>query len=178
MTFLDMTVFTPSTNSYTNQVLSKSYEVKEKEKKGADNQRVQPVEHGTLTPVVLFSTDNMRRECKNFYSQLSKMVSNKQIHPNSFAAAWIRKKVSFSLVKSISLFISGSSQWIRAMNLFSLLLTMLLSMKLTAWLKWTIFLNFYLVIYCIYFFFIIFIVIFDLRLVRKCISIVIGRKMQ
>ena len=136
MTFLDITVFTPSTNSYTNQVLSKSYEVKEKEKKGADNQRVQPVEHGTLTPVVLFSTDNMRRECKNFYSQLSKMVSNKQIHPNSFAAAWIRKKVSFSLVKSISLFISGSSQWIRAMNLFSLLLTMLLSMKLTTWLKW------------------------------------------
>ena len=178
MTFLDITVFTPSTNSYTNQVLSKSYEVKEKEKKGADNQRVQPVEHGTLTPVVLFSTDNMRRECKNFYSQLSKMVSNKPIHPNSFAAAWIRKKVSFSLVKSISLFISGSSQWIRAMNLFSLLLTMLLPMKLTAWLKWTIFLNFYLVIYCIYFFFIIFIVIFDFRLVRKCISIAIGHKMQ
>ena len=178
MTFLDITVFTPSTNSYTNQVLSKSYEVKEKEKKGADNQRVQPVEHGTLTPVVLFSTDNMGRECKNFYSQLSKMVSNKQIHPNSFAAAWIRKKVSFSLVKSISLFISGSSQWIRAMNLFSLLLTMLLSMKLTAWLKLTIFLNFYFVIYGIYFFFIIFIVIFDFRLVRKCISIAIGHKMQ
>ena len=37
MTFLDITVFTPSTNSYTNQVLRKSYEVKEKEKKGADN---------------------------------------------------------------------------------------------------------------------------------------------
>ena len=44
-------VFTRSTNSYTNQILSKSYEVKE----------IQVVEHGMLTSVVFSATGDMGR---------------------------------------------------------------------------------------------------------------------
>ena len=57
----DIKVFTRSTNSYTNQILSKSYEVKEKEKKRAYNQKIQVVEHGMLTSVVLSATGDMGR---------------------------------------------------------------------------------------------------------------------
>ena len=47
----DIKVFTRSTNSYTNQILSKSYEVKE----------IQVVEHGMLTSVVFSATGDMGR---------------------------------------------------------------------------------------------------------------------
>ena len=42
---LDVRVFNPNANRYVNQSLKKSYEINEKEKKRAYNERVQEIEH-------------------------------------------------------------------------------------------------------------------------------------
>ena len=46
---------------YVNQDLSKSFETNEKEKKRADNERIQNIEHGTFTPLVFACTGGMGR---------------------------------------------------------------------------------------------------------------------
>ena len=44
--YLDVRVFNPNARRYVNQNLRKSYEINEKEKKRAYNERVQEIEHG------------------------------------------------------------------------------------------------------------------------------------
>ena len=66
--FLGIKVFNPITNSYANQILSKSYEVNQNEKKQAYNKRVELVHHGMLTPLLMSATDDIGRENKNIFS--------------------------------------------------------------------------------------------------------------
>ena len=102
--FLDIRVF----NRYANQSLSKSYEIKEKQKKRAYNQRVQKVQHDTFTSLVMSATGGIGRTCKKLYSRLS--VSDKRNQPFSIVVAWIRRKVLFSLLKNIDMCIRGSRE--------------------------------------------------------------------
>ena len=50
----------------------------------------------------------MARECSKFYSRLSKMIAEKWDQPYSVIASWIRRKISFSLIRSIGMCIRGS----------------------------------------------------------------------
>ena len=77
VTFLDVRVFNPNANRYVNQSLKKTCEIHEKEKKRAYNERVQEIEHGSFTPIVMSATGGMARECSNFYSRLSEMIAEK-----------------------------------------------------------------------------------------------------
>ena len=43
------------TKKYANQILKKSYEINEVEKKRKYNERVMQIEHGTFTPLLLLS---------------------------------------------------------------------------------------------------------------------------
>ena len=89
-------MFNPSTNSYASQILCKSFEVNEKKIKQTENQRIQVVEHGRFTPLVISTTGDMERKSKNFYFQLSKIVSDKRSQPYSIVAAWIGKCIIFT----------------------------------------------------------------------------------
>ena len=84
-----------------NRSLKKTYEINEKEKKSAYNERVQEIEHGSFTPVVMSATGGMARECSKFYSE-------KRDQPYSVIASRIRRKISFSLIRSIGMCIRGS----------------------------------------------------------------------
>ena len=75
--FLDVRVFNPNANRYVNQSLKKTCEIHEKEMKRAHNERVQEIEHGSFTPIVMSATGGMARECSNFYSRLSEMIAEK-----------------------------------------------------------------------------------------------------
>ena len=66
------------------------------------------VEHGSFTPLVMSATGGMGRECKKFYARLAEMISHKRGTSYSIIAAWVRRKMTFSLIKSIGMCLRGS----------------------------------------------------------------------
>ena len=108
MAFFDVRVFNPTAKQYVNQEISKTYEVNEKEKKKLYNKRILQIEHGIFTPLVMSATGGMGRECKKFYVRLAEMISYKRETSYSIIAAWVRRKITFSLIKSIGTCLRGS----------------------------------------------------------------------
>ena len=106
MAFLDVRVFNPNAKRYANIELSKAYEINEKEKKKTYNKRILRVEHG-----------GMSRECKKFYSRLAEMISKKRKNNYNVTITWIRRKIAFSLIKSIGICIRGSRSVFQSDNL-------------------------------------------------------------
>ena len=76
--FLDVRVFNPLVGWYGNLNISKAYEINEKEKKRAYNERVQEIEQGTFTPLVFSAMDGMSRECDRFYKHLCELLADKR----------------------------------------------------------------------------------------------------
>ena len=106
--FFDIRVFNPTATRYVNQSPAKSYEVNEKEKKRSYGRRILQVEHGSFTPIVLSATGGMGRESKKFFSRLSEMISEKRKQPYAMVSSWIRRKLSFALIKCVCICIRGS----------------------------------------------------------------------
>ena len=50
----------------------------------------------------------MGRECKKFYPRLAEMIGYKRGTSYSIIAAWVRRKITFSLIKSIGMCLQGS----------------------------------------------------------------------
>ena len=75
--FLEVRVFNPNTKRYVNLSLKKTYEINEKGKKRAHNERVQEIEHCSFTPIVMSATSGMARGCSKFYSRLPEMTAEK-----------------------------------------------------------------------------------------------------
>ena len=66
------------------------------------------IEHGSFTPLVMLATDGMSRECRKFYVRLLEMISEKRDCNYSTTATWIRRKITFSQMKSMRLCTRGS----------------------------------------------------------------------
>ena len=101
LAFFDVRVFNPTAKRYTKQDLSKSYESNEKEKKIRYNNRILEVEHGSFTPLVFSATGGMGREAKKFYSRLAEIIAEKRQAKQHIITTWIRRKINFSLIRSI-----------------------------------------------------------------------------
>ena len=54
------------------------------------------------------ATGGMGRECKKFYARLTEMIGYKRGTSSSTIAAWVRRKITFSLIKSIGMCLRGS----------------------------------------------------------------------
>ena len=101
-------VFNPTAKRYVDQEISKTYEVNEREKRKLYNERILQTEHGSFTPLVMSTAGGMGRECKKFYARLAKMISYKKGNSYSVIAAWVRRKIAFSLIKSVGMCLPGS----------------------------------------------------------------------
>ena len=88
--------------------LSQAYEINEKEQKKTYNERILQIEHGSFTPLVMSVAGGMSRECKKFYSRLAEMICKKRKTNYNVTITLIRKKIAFSLIKSIGICIRGS----------------------------------------------------------------------
>jgi len=106
--FFDVRVFNPFAKRYRNQEIEKCYVVNEKEKKRSYNERILNVENGSFTPLVMSSNGGLAKECENFYKRLAEMLSEKRKTNYSIVAAWVKRKISFSLIRSLILCIRGS----------------------------------------------------------------------
>ena len=106
--FFDVRVFNPTAKRYVNQEISKIYEVNEKEKKKLYIERILQIEHGSFTPFFMLATGGMGRECKKFDARLPEMITYQRGTSYSIIAAWVRRKITFSLIKSIGMYLCGS----------------------------------------------------------------------
>ena len=80
----------------------------ENEKKRMYNQRVTDIEQGTFTPLVFTTTGGMGEECKKYHSRLAELIAIKQGEKYSKTMAWIRAKISFSIIRSAFLCLRGT----------------------------------------------------------------------
>ena len=108
MAFLDARVFNPNVKQYANIELFKAYEINKKEKEKKHNERILQVEHGSFTPLVMLATGGMSHECKKFYLRLAEMICKKRKTNYNATIKWIRRKIAFSLIKSIGICLRGS----------------------------------------------------------------------
>ena len=108
LAFFDIRVFNPLAKRYANQSLKKCYELNEKEKKKAYADRVLQVEHGSFTPLVFSAMGGMGRETTKFYSRLAESIAEKKNTQYSIVITWLRRKITFSLINSVSMCIRGS----------------------------------------------------------------------
>ena len=106
--FFDVRVFNPLAPSYNNQTLKAAHRSNEAAKKREYGERIINVEHGSFTPLVFSSFGGMSVECTHFYNRLSDKISEKRDISVSKGRAWIRTKLSFSLLRMTLLCIRGS----------------------------------------------------------------------
>ena len=106
--FFDVRVFNPFAKRHVSKSLAKSFEMNEKEKKSSYNTRILEIEQGTFTPLVFSTSGGMARECKTFYSRLSKLLAEKQGVDISKTATWVKTRINFSLIRSALTCLRGS----------------------------------------------------------------------
>ncbi len=100
-TMVDVRVFNPHAPSNANQPISTCYKTHERAKKRAYEQRVSEIEHATFTPLATggMATGGMANEATHFNKRLASRLAEKWDHPYSSTMAWLRCRITFSLLR-------------------------------------------------------------------------------
>ena len=106
--FFDVRVFDPKASQYQSKSLKQCFAVNELEKKRLYNKRISEVEHTSFTPLIFTIHGAMGIECRSFVSKLSELLAIKRNLPKSTVTSWVRKKISFALIKSMLICLRGS----------------------------------------------------------------------
>ena len=106
--FFDIRIFNPIARRYSDLEMAKMYDINEKEKKRHYNERVQQIEHGSFSPLVFSALGGMARECRAVYKRLIQLLAEKRKEERSLVAAWVRRKISFALMKMIIVCVRGT----------------------------------------------------------------------
>ena len=105
---MDVRVFYPFAPSYRNQGLQSSMKSMENKKKRKYLEKILNEEYGTFTPLVFTSNGAMSRETKRFYQRLAELLSEKSNVSLPETTAWVKRKISFSLIRSSVICLRGS----------------------------------------------------------------------
>ena len=106
--FMDVRVFYPFAPSYRNQSLAATMKSMEGRKKRKYMERILNEEYGTFTPLVFSSSGGMSKETKRFFQRLAELISIKTNVSLPETSAWLKRKLSFSLVRSSVICLRGS----------------------------------------------------------------------
>ena len=98
----------PNADTYKDLELSSNYKLQEEEKKRKYAERVNEIEHGTFTPLVLTTTGERSKECKTYHSRLAELIANTKGEQYHTTIAWIRTKICFFLLRSSFVCLRGS----------------------------------------------------------------------
>ena len=109
--FFDVRVFNPYASTHRNQSLASAFNNNEKEKKRHYNQRVIQVEHGSFTPIVFSAFGGCGRETQHFLTTLADKIASKRHLRLSVVMSWLRKRISFALIRAQVLCNRGSRSW-------------------------------------------------------------------
>ena len=98
--YFDVRVFNPHAPSNRQQNLASTYRKHERVKIRGYEQRVREVEHGSFTPLVMSLSGGVGKAANITYKRLASMLSEKWNQNYSCTLAWMRCKLSFSLLRS------------------------------------------------------------------------------
>ena len=106
--FFDIRIFNPLALCYSRLSMDAAHAKNERDKIKKYSERIINVEQGTFTPLVFTSAGGMARYSQIFYKRMAELMAEKRAEKKGFLMAWLRCKLSFSLVKSALLCLRGT----------------------------------------------------------------------
>ncbi|KAG0729126.1 hypothetical protein GWK47_030959 [Chionoecetes opilio] len=106
--FMDIRIFDPMAACHRGISLEAAHQRNEQEKIRAYGERIQHVDQGSFTPLVFTTSGGMGPKAKCFYSRLADVMAEKKHQPRSHVVAWMRCRLSFSLLRSALLYLRGT----------------------------------------------------------------------
>lgn len=106
--FFDVRIFNPMAQCHRNLSLEAAHRRNEGEKTRAYAERVQNVDQGSFTPLVFTTSGGMGPRTRGFYARLAEVLAQKKQQPRSSVVAWMRCRLSFSLLRSALLCLRGT----------------------------------------------------------------------
>ncbi|KAG0727278.1 hypothetical protein GWK47_035009 [Chionoecetes opilio] len=101
--------FDPMAACYQKIPLERAHQKNEREKKiRSYGDRIRNVDHGTFTPWFFTTSGEMGPKAKCFYSRLADVMAEKKHQTRSHVVAWMRCRLSFSLLRSALLCLRGT----------------------------------------------------------------------
>ena len=94
--------------SYREMELIAAHTRNEREKARAYEERIINVDHGSFTPLVFTTSGGMGPRAQVFYKRLAELMAERKQKPKSVIVAWMRCRLSFSLLKSAILCLRGT----------------------------------------------------------------------
>ena len=101
-------MFNPLAPCYSGLSLDAAHARNERDKTRKYGERIINVEQGTFTPLVFTSAGGMARQSQIFYRRMAELMAEKRGEKKGFFMAWLRCKLSFSLVRSALLCLRGT----------------------------------------------------------------------
>ena len=98
--FCDVRVFNRHAPSNQGTNIASTYRMHEKLQKKAYEERVIQAEHASFTPLVFSATGGLGNMANTFYRRLASLLVAEQEESYSSTFAWIRCRLSFSLLRS------------------------------------------------------------------------------
>ena len=105
--FFDIRVFNPYAPS-DSPVLLPHIVIMKIWKKRHYEQRIREVEHSSFTPLIFSTTGGLGPAASVFYKRLASMLAAKHNQPYGSTIGWLRCRLSFSLLRSSIMCISGA----------------------------------------------------------------------
>ena len=112
--FVDIRIFDPTASCYEDMTLDAAHKRNEQDKIRAYRERIQNVDHGSFTPLVFTTSGGMSPSARSFYSRLAETMAEKKHQPRNKTIAWMRCRLSFSLLRSALLCLRGTRHASRA----------------------------------------------------------------
>ena len=106
--FMDIRIFDPMANSYIGSTIEAAHKKNEGEKNRAYRERIINIDHGSFTPLVFTTSGGMGPRAKVFYARLADNLAEKKHQPRNHIIAWMRCRLSFSLLRSALLCLRGT----------------------------------------------------------------------
>lgn len=106
--FFDVRIFNLMAQSNRDQDLHAAHGRHENDKIREYGERVEEVEQGTFTPLVFTTTGGMAPRAKAFYAILAQQLADKKQQSRNCVTAWMRCRLSFSLLRSSVLCLRGT----------------------------------------------------------------------
>lgn len=106
--FADIRIFDPMAACHRELSLEAAHQRNEREKIRAYDERIREVDQGSFTPLVFTTSGGMGPKAKCFYARLAELIAEKKHQPRSHVVAWMRCRLSFSLLRSALLCLRGT----------------------------------------------------------------------
>ena len=105
--FFDVRVTNPLAPSYVSIPLQRHLKNQENEKKTGYARRVLEIEKGSFTPLVFTVAGSCAKECDVLLKRLSAQIAAKTGDHQSAVMAWIRTRLSYTLIRSNTISLRG-----------------------------------------------------------------------